>query len=162
MLVIAWAVILGIASYPILLQEIFQYKLSPSIQTGISLFVVLLGLALTFVWKTIRSLRPFFGLFIVLLSMQWLVHNQVDRLPFYQDWLSNPSFNVYMPAELSLNLMVTLAIIGFLFLSRKKREEFFLAKGNTRHVLGMVPAFSAGYPHLCFYGHRLHYARWID
>jgi hypothetical protein len=45
----------------------------------------------------------------------------IDRLPFYRDWLENPSFNVSMLAEQSLNLIVTLTVIATLLLMRKKR-----------------------------------------
>jgi hypothetical protein len=93
--------------------------------------VMLVGLALTFVWSAILPLRPFFVLFLVLIGTQWLVYTKVDQLSFYPTWLNHPSFNVYMLAEQSLNLMVTLVVIAALFILRKRASAFFLAKGDT-------------------------------
>jgi len=127
----AWAAILTISLFKIILQEIFHYTVSEDLQSGIAALVVITGFALTFLWKTIRPLRQFFGLFIILVSAQWLVYNQIDQLPIYQTWLGNPSFNIKMLAEQSLNLMVALIIIAFLFILKKKRQAFFLAWGDT-------------------------------
>ncbi len=127
----AWAGILTIGLFKIILQEIFHVPVSDALQSGISAAIVLAGFTLTFLWKAIRCLRPFFGLFIVLVSAEWLVYNWVDQLPFYQTSLNNPSFNVYMLPEKSLGLIVTLTIIAFLFLLKKKRGTFFLAWGDT-------------------------------
>ena len=127
----AWAAILTISLFKIILQEIFHYTVSEDLQSGIAALVVITGFALTFLWKTIRPLRQFFGLFIILVSAQWLVYNQIDQLPIYQTWLGNPSFNIKMLAEQSLNLMVAMIIIAFLFILKKKRQAFFLAWGDT-------------------------------
>ncbi len=130
-LVIAWAAILTVSLFKIILQEIFHYTVSEDLQSGIAALVVITGFALTFLWKTIRPLRPFFGLFMVLVGAQWLVFTQIDQLTIYQTWLGNPSFNIKMLAEQSLNLMVALIIIAFLFILKKKRQAFFLAWGDT-------------------------------
>lgn len=127
----AWGVILTLALYKIILQEIFHYTVSENLQYGIAALIVVAGFALTSLWKTIRPLRRLFGLFIVLVGAQWLVYTRVDQLPIYHTWLRNPSFNIYMLAELSLNLIVTLTIIAFLFILRMKRQVFFLARGDV-------------------------------
>jgi hypothetical protein len=129
-LITAWAVILTVALFKVILQEIFHFKVTADLNAEMAGLIVTAGFVLTFLWKAIRPLRHFFGLFIVLVGAQWLVYNQVDQLPFYQAWLKNPSFNVYMLAEQSLNLMVTLAILALLFLLFKKRSAFFLAQGE--------------------------------
>ena len=129
-LITAWTVILTIALFKIVLQEIFHYPVSPNLQYGLPALIVLAGFGLTFVWKAIRPLRAFFGLFIVLLAAQWLVYTRVDALPFYRAWIKNPSFSVYMLAEEGLNLMVTLAVIAYLFILLKKRTAFFLTMGD--------------------------------
>ena len=72
-LVVAWATILIVTLAKIVLQEIFQVPVSENLLYGISAAAVLLGFGLTFVWKDIRPLRPFFGLFMVLTAIQWLV-----------------------------------------------------------------------------------------
>jgi hypothetical protein len=62
---------------------------------------------------------PVLCLFLVLIIVEWLVFTKLDQLPFYQSWLNNPSFNVFMLAEQSLRLIVTLVIIGVLFLLKR-------------------------------------------
>lgn len=130
-LIIAWVAILASSLPPIILQELFHYTLSEELRVSIPGLIALAGFGLTFAWQAVRPLRSFFGLLMVLVAAQWLVYTKVDQLPFYQDWLHNPSFNVYMLAEQSLRLMVTLAVIAVLFVLKKKAGAFFLVKGDT-------------------------------
>ena len=128
----AWGFLLLASGLPgIILQEIFNYQVSRNLASGIAAVVILAGLALTFAWKAVRTLRPFFVLFLVLVGVEWIVFTKVDQLPFYQTWLNNPSFNVFMLAEQSLRLIVTLVIIASLFVLKKTRAAFFLVKGDT-------------------------------
>ena len=130
-LILAWSAILLAALPKIILQEVFRYPVSADLQTGIAALTALAGLGLTFAWPAVRPLRTFFGLFLALIGIEWLVYTRVDQLPFYQSWLSNPSFNVYMLAEQSLRLLVTLTLIGLLFAFKKTAAAFFLVKGDT-------------------------------
>jgi hypothetical protein len=105
---------------------------------GAAVIVIIVGLALTFVWNAVYSLRPFFVLFLVLVGAEWIVYTRVDQLSFYQAWLNNPSFNVFMLAEQSLRLVVTLIIIAALFILKKSRAAFFLIKGDTNAAVEPV------------------------
>ena len=129
-LITAWAVIALITLPRIISQEIFDTPFSESLHFRLAALILIAGYALTFPWRAIRPLRPFFGLFTVLIGAQWLVHTRVDQLPIYQSWLNNPSFSVYMLAEQSLNLLVTLAIMAFLFILTRNRRAFFWAAGE--------------------------------
>jgi hypothetical protein len=132
LIVTAWVFLLFASGLPrILLQEIFDYQVSAALGAAIAATVVLLGLLLTFVWNAVRGLRAFFVLFLVLVGVEWFVFTKVDQLPFYQTWLNHPSFNVYMLAEQSLRLLVTLAIITALFILKKYASAFFLVKGDV-------------------------------
>jgi membrane protease YdiL (CAAX protease family) len=132
MIITAWIFLLLASSIPmIFLQEVLGQAVSANLRSAMAAAVILAGLALTFVWNAVRPLRPFFILFLVLVGAQWIVYTQVDRLAFYQSWLNNPSFNVYMLAEQSLNLMVTLIVIAALFILRKRASAFFMVKGDT-------------------------------
>jgi membrane protease YdiL (CAAX protease family) len=135
----AWAAVLVIALFKIVAQEIFHYTVSQNLQYSVAVGIAAAGLLLTLVWRDIRPLRPFFGLFLVLEGAQWLVYTRIDTLPFYRAWLDNPSFSVSMPAEQSLNLIVTLLIIAFLFVVKKRRQAFFLAKGDTAAPMAAIP-----------------------
>jgi hypothetical protein len=127
----AWTAVLAVVLFKIVLQEIFNYSVSEQLYYRTAMTIVTAGCLLTFIWRTIRPLRSFFMLFIVLSGTQWLVLTRVDKIPIYQAWLNSPSFSTYMLAEVSLNLIVTLSVILFLFILKKKREAFFLAVGDT-------------------------------
>ncbi len=129
-LIIAWATILIVALYKIVLQEIFHFPVTENLQFTITGLIVVAGFALTFLWKSIHPVRSFFALFIVLTGAQWLMLGQVEKLSFFQFWLHHPLFNVYMLAEQGLKLLVTLIVIGFLFFLKKNRMYFFLTPGD--------------------------------
>lgn len=129
-LVVAWVAILAMSLYKIVLQEIFHVPVSEDLQALISAGVVIVGFALTFLWGAIRPLRLLFGLFAVTTGVQWLVFTQIDRLPAYKAWLTHPSFSVWMLAEQSLKLGIALVVIAFLWIVLKRREAFFLARGD--------------------------------
>ncbi len=129
-LVAAWVTILAITLWNIILQEIFHYKVSENTYYLVSGAIVVVSLILTFLWKAIRPLRPFYGLFIVLLAAQWLVFVPLEKVLAIRAWLNHPSFNVYMVAEVALKFLVTLAVIAYLLLLKKTRQDFFLAKGD--------------------------------
>lgn len=132
LIVTAWVFLVLASGIPrIVLQEIFKYQVSSDLGALVAGGVVLIGLLLTFFWDTLRPLRSFFVLFLVLVGVEWFVYTKVDQLPFYRSWLNNPSFNVYMLAEQSLRLLVTLLVIAALFLLHGKASHFFLVKGNT-------------------------------
>jgi len=131
-IVTAWVFLLLASSIPmIFMQEVLHQPVDENLRSAMPAVVMLVGLALTFLWSAIRPLRPFFVLFLVLIGAQWIVYTKVDKLSLYPTWINHPSFNVYMLAEQSLNLMVTLVVIAALFILRKRASAFFLAKGAT-------------------------------
>jgi len=139
LIITAWVFLLLTSGLPrIILQEVFKYQVSADLGAEMALGVVLLGIALTFIWGAVRSLRPFFILFMVLVAVEWFVFTKIDQLAFYQSWLNNPSFNVSMLADQSLRLMVTLVIIAALFVLKKTRSAFFLVKGDTNALTESV------------------------
>ena len=132
LIVVAWIFLLLSSGLPkLILQEAFDYQVSFNVMSGIAGTVILLGLLMTFLWNTMRPLRSFFILFLVLVAIEWVVYTQVAELSMYKTWLANPSFNVYMLANQSLRLIVTLVLITALFLLKKSHEKFFLVRGNT-------------------------------
>ncbi len=129
--ILAWIILLLISTLPIvILQEILGQTVTAAQQTILSLAVLLVALLASFFWRPLRSLRPFLILFGVLVVARWFVYNRIDELPFYRAWLRNPSFNVSMLAEQSLNLMITLIVIVTLLLMKKKPADFYLRLGD--------------------------------
>ncbi len=129
-LVTAWVVILLVALYKIVLQELFDFKVTEDLQFGLSTAIVLVGFGLTFLWQAVRPLRSFFGLFLVLFGAQWLILTRLEEVPFIRQLLVNPSFSVYMPTEVILKLLVTFIIIAFLYMLKGRRQAFFLTRGD--------------------------------
>jgi len=127
----AWIILLLLSTLPvILLQEIFSQTVTADMQLILSLGVILIAQLGSFVWQPLRGLRHFLILFLVLGLSQWLMFSRIDELPFIRTRLDNPSFNVYMLAEQSLKLIITLIVIATLLLMKKKRQDFYLAKGD--------------------------------
>lgn len=132
-IVTAWVFLLLASALPtIFMQEILSQTVTGNLHALMTGGILLLGMALTFVWKTIRPLRMFFLLYLILVIAEWFIDNRVNQLPFYRSWLNNPSFSVSMLAEQSRRLMTTLVVIAALLLIHKHAGAFFLVKGNTR------------------------------
>jgi hypothetical protein len=130
-LIAAWIVVILTSALPkVILQEVFHQTISADMQAVMSLSVAAVGILAALIWKPLRPLLPLLGLFAVLVGGQWLVYNRIDTLGSYPAWLKNRSFNIYMLAEQSLNLMVTLIIIAALLLMGKKPASFYLVPGN--------------------------------
>ncbi len=128
---VAWAVMLLASLLPrVILHEMFGVEV-PSVTISIASAALLaLSLVLAAAWRPLRPLVPFFILFLVLVTAEWLVFVVVDQLPAYREWLTDPSFAVYMPAEQSLRLMVTLIVIAALVLLRGRPSRIFLVPGD--------------------------------
>jgi hypothetical protein len=138
-LLVAWVVVLLASSLPTVIgQEILGQTISPTRQAQMALGVLAVALVATVVWRPLRGLRPLLVLFLVLIASQWLVFTKVDRMGRYPGWLSSSSFNVTMLAEVSLNLIVTAAVIGTLLLLGKHRHDFYLTTGDIRAPAGPI------------------------
>ncbi len=145
LIITAWTFLLLASLLPkVILQEIFKIHVSEDLGAIIAGSVFLAGLLLTFAWQTVRGLAAIFYFGSGAGGSEWIVFTKVDQLPIYRSWLHNPSFSVYMLAEQSLRLLVTLTIIAVLFLMKKHAGAFFLAKGNTSAAGGACQM--AGHP----------------
>lgn len=127
---VAWVTILAVSLPEIIMREMFHYVPSETLRVALLVGVVLAGLALTFLWKSVRRLRDLFTLLLVLVATQWLIYTRVAQLPFLQSWMADTSFTVRMIVEQSMRLAVTTIIIVALFFLKKKASAFFLAKGD--------------------------------
>jgi hypothetical protein len=136
----AWIVLLLNSTLAkIILQELFGLTVTANMQAIISLGVIFAAFLVTMILPNLHGLRPLLALFLALVCAEWLVYSRIDQLPLYQQWLRDPSFNVYMLADQSLRLMVTLIIIAALLLMRKKPKDFYLVKGDTAAPAEPIP-----------------------
>jgi hypothetical protein len=138
LLISAWFVVLFSASFKVIAQEIFHIPVSDDLKAIVILSLLVVALLLASLWQTLKPLRAFFGLFILLIAVQWVVYTRLDTIAVINKTLQNPSFKVYMPVEQSLNLVVTLVIILFLMVLKKRPGAFFLSSGDLSAPAGAV------------------------
>jgi hypothetical protein len=137
---VAWVIVLALSLLPtVIAQELLGRTVSADLRAGASAVVIALGLAATLPWAAGRPLRPVLWLFLALIGAQWLVFTRLDSVPPFDAWLRDPSFAVYMPAELVLNLLVTLAVIAVMLVLTRDRRVFFLAKGDPSAPAVPIP-----------------------
>jgi len=127
----AWTIVLATSLAPtVIAQEVLGQAFSADLRAASSVAVLVIGLALGLRSATLRRLRPLLLVLLVLIGARWFVFERLDRLPAFASWLADPSFGVYMPAELALSLVVTLAMIAMLLVLERGRRRFYLALGE--------------------------------
>ena len=128
---LAWAVLLLVSLLPrVILHELLGLEVPSAALSIASAVLLALALVLATAWRPLRPILSFFILLLVLVAAEWLVFTVVDQLPAYREWLTDPSFAVYMPAEQSLRLMVTAIMVGALLVLRGRPSRFFLTPGE--------------------------------
>lgn len=131
-IVTAWLILLLASLLPkVILQEVFGQPVDFNLQSGMALGVFLAGWLATLVWSSLHRLRPFLVILALLTAVHWLVFGWLVELPFLQARLSDPDFGMRLLTELALKVGIALVLIVGLLLMGKKRQEFFLAKGDT-------------------------------
>jgi NADH:ubiquinone oxidoreductase subunit K len=129
-LAIAWALTLLVSS----LGDSLFHELTGSIPGW--LFWVklgLLGLALLFSlgWQPLARLRPYLVMLLAISALlrlnAWLL-----ELPDLQGWLQGQTFAVAAVAIQLVEMSVALLLIGLLFILRRRRERFFLVRGDRQ------------------------------
>jgi membrane protease YdiL (CAAX protease family) len=129
---IAWVVTLLVSS----LSDILWFELVGALPLWLYWAKVsLLGalILLSWLWMPIKALRPFF---VILLAITSLIRAKIWLLdlPAWMAWQNQQSFTVAaVTAQLS-EMAVALILIGVLFLLRKRRQRFFLVRGD-RHAM---------------------------
>lgn len=125
---IAWVVTLLVSS----LGDILWFELAGAVPSWLFWAKAsLLGMLilLSWLWKPIKDLRPFFVVLLAITLLMkantWLLH-----LPAWLTWQSQQSFTV---AALTIQLFemgIALLLIGLLFLLKRRRQRFFLVRGD--------------------------------
>ena len=84
---------------------------------------------LSWCWKRIRPLQPYFILISVLI-LAWSAMGWVRTTPVWSTWEGRTSWTLGMAGIQLLKLAIALIMIGVLFMKRR-RQDFFLVKGRT-------------------------------
>ena len=78
-IITAWVFLLLASSIPmIFMREVLHQTVDENLRSAMPAVVMLVGLALTFLWSAIHPLRPFFILFLVLIGAQWIVYTNLN------------------------------------------------------------------------------------
>jgi hypothetical protein len=140
LLAIAWGVMLLVSTLPmIILQEIYQISVPFQTRMLASLALVLFMVVLTFVWQTIRPLREFFIVFIILFVAEGFFYGTVGNLPAIDPYLESSEFVPSLLSTQVLRMAVTLVMLAGLMIIKKKREAFYLVKGDLAAVADPMP-----------------------
>ncbi|MCU0523125.1 MAG: CPBP family intramembrane metalloprotease [Anaerolineae bacterium] len=129
---LAWTVALLASS----LGDIVAYELTGGVPLWLSwakagLLVALITLG-SF-WRAIKPLRPFF---VILLALAILMgaHGWLLAQPAVVAWQGRQSFAIAALSLQVLEMGVALLLIGVLFVLRRRREAFFLVRGDLDAV----------------------------
>jgi len=97
------------------------------LKAGILAAVVLVSLA----WARIRALRPYFILLLVLMLALWGM-NRLMATPEYMRWQKDAGWALAMVGFQALKVGVTAVMVAALLVLGKRRQDFFLAKGDLK------------------------------
>jgi uncharacterized protein len=140
LLAVAWIVMLLVSSLPvIILQEIFHISVPYQSRVLVSLGLLLVVLALTFVWRTIHPLRDFFIVFVILFAAEGFFYGLVGNLPALDAYLESSDFVPSLLSNQILRMAVSLVMLAGLMIIKKKREAFYLVKGDLAAVADPMP-----------------------
>jgi len=137
----AWLVTLLVSP----LGDIFCFELTGAVPPWLFwVKVALLGvlILLSWLWKPIQALRPFFIMLLAITSLMaaWI---WLQQLPAWITWQKQHSFSVAAMATQLSEMAVALLLIGLLFVLRKRRERFFLVRGDL-HAMAEPIKFLGG------------------
>lgn len=127
----AWLVVLATSLLPtVIAQEVLGATVTLTARTSGAVLVLIAAFALTLAVASLRTLRPLLAVLFALVGARWLVFDVVATAQPIRRLTSDPSFAAYMPAEVMLNLLVTVAMVFVLGALKGGRRSFYLARGD--------------------------------
>jgi hypothetical protein len=134
----AWSSILIISDFPDIIFSTIFGQVPEWLLWGKGGFLASF-FGLCFLWKTIRSLRPYvfvmLVLFVALTVSEW-----VKTSLWWQGLISetHPSFALGYLRPIIRDIGVTLAVIAGLWIAKRRRSEFFFVKGQLNAPIGPI------------------------
>jgi hypothetical protein len=139
LLVSAWAVILATSLLPtVVAQEVLDLTVTVGQRAALTAVVVVAALLATLAIAPLRALRPLLAVLATLVGCQWLVFGVLGQADQIRTLTGDPSFAVYMPAEVLLNLLVTLGVLAVLTGLHRDRRAFYLTRGDLSAPAGPI------------------------
>jgi membrane protease YdiL (CAAX protease family) len=140
LLVVAWGVMLLVSFLPvIILQEMLHISTLYPTRVMVSLAFLGVMLLLTFIWHVIRPLREYFIIFIILFAAEGFFYGLVGNLPAIDPYMETKAFVPSMFATQVLRMAVSLVMLAGLMVMKKKRDAFYLVKGDLGAIADPIP-----------------------
>jgi len=140
LLVTAWGVMLLVSLLPvIILQEMLHIPTPYQTRVMVSLAFLLVMLLLSFIWHVIRPLREYFIIFIILFAAEGFFYGLVGNLPAIDPYMETKAFVPSMLATQVLRMAVSLVMLAGLMVLKKKRDAFYLVKGDLGAIADPIP-----------------------
>jgi membrane protease YdiL (CAAX protease family) len=128
----AWALVLALTVPEIILRGFMQLDTSWMLPLRIGLLVILL--ALTFAWPSIRPLRRLTQIFLVIYGVEsWFFGTLLPQSQLYTDIFRSNAHLAFFGERL-MRIGATLVMLVLLLAMRLKRHDFFLTVGNLKAV----------------------------
>ena len=128
--ILAWVGMLIISSLPDILSQYLIGQVPPWIdQVKLAGSVLFLGIVLA--WKRIRPLWQY-ALVLLVFFLTYVVKQWIGQTSWWQDRFSGEdvSFFVGFLGIFILDFMIAAAVIAVLWVMKKRRQEFFLTRGQ--------------------------------
>ena len=95
------------------------------LKAGLLLILITLGMA----WKMLQPLRPYFLLLLVFILL-WRVFSWILTLDAWLAWTEQVPWAIGMAGIQLMKLVIAMLTIGILSLFFRRRQDFFLARGE--------------------------------
>ncbi len=139
MSIAAWVVILACSLLPtVIAQELFNAQVTIGQRAAATATMVAAAFVASVAVAPLRALRPLLAVLLTLAGGQWLVFGVLARADQIRALSGDPSFAVYMPTEVMLNLLVTAGVLAVLTALTRDRHAFFLARGDFAAPAGPI------------------------
>jgi hypothetical protein len=138
MTLIAWASSILISAFPEI-AWIAMAVSSPAMISFVKMGLISLLALVTLFWKSLRPLRNYFLVMFAFFGLSALRLQFDFSIPALQSLFGDNFIDDRMQAEQIGKLLVSLAMIGTLFVLGYRRREFFLTLGHLRAPIKPVP-----------------------
>jgi hypothetical protein len=138
LLTVAWTVTLLVSTLPtILLNELGPG--APDWLFWVKVAFVAIMLLMTFFWKTIRPLRAYFVVILILFLAEWVLYSWFGEADLWKSRFNSAVFTSSMLGMQILRLGVALIMVAAMLVIKKRRSEFFLVKGDLGATAEPIP-----------------------
>ena len=138
--ILSWIIILLASSLSLILWR--EFGVSEPFWWPILILSLLIGIFLVSLFLSdLKPLRVFISIILIIFlcgyggGWQWGIIPAIRQSSIWQDWMNQLPWALSSIAIHVLRLLPALAVLSFLLLSGRKRNEFFLIKGDIKALV---------------------------